>query len=754
MDPKKLAALLAGPEDMSASVDTIPADRGFLARLAALIEGGPAPMQPDLTQTQMGAQIEPGQTRRPNVLPLTRDAQTGQLQFAMPRFLDIAGNATPSAAGSALAKALGATPVIREAGEVVLGAGPTRLPKRGDFKRMTEVPNLRGLPVDEAVAIAAREPHLIPSSTAGEGAFVGGPRDVKSMRGLNKIRGEFDEYVAADPRGGDWYDRFRAGISEITGNDPVANTWVAKQEGQWSAGASPEAELAFALRENNAAVAGEPVKAGRPASHESFLRAIAENDPEFLARGQKTGEYAYRINPNNEGAAATATGVNDFRHQRSLGYTNADGSLPSSGNHIVQDTVHKFMDYETALAVKRANEANLGGRSDWTGEQIQAAPWVRQKALSLMSRNEKLSYDEAFERANTTIADFFPKHTAYATHEALPGPSTGHLPGLQAGDQMAKDMYALDPRSSWATAPGGRDAIYADMKRVDAPGVGARVRPSLDMQGVYVDEAGNLQLNKGQVARPLVAFETAGKGDKGLSAGSRGMLETGELTRAFIDAQDAGAAHANMISGIKGGMLGSVNVPMSRALTAGEGGMLRDVGKKYGLGDVVDRGDGVTMTSFYPDPPTGAALGKALRAKDGLAAEIRGILADSGAPSRVKTDGVYMSLTDAWKMGEGSGAATTQLLEKLDKHPTIRDGLNQSDLIAKKALANMERDKALAGNDTLRADIQNARRIIGEGPGWVDRLKEALARGELLPAVALPILAAPFLKEASEGRDK
>jgi len=83
-------------------------------------------MQPDLVQTQLGAPVGPGQTRRPSVLPLTRDAQTGELQLALPRLLDLLGNATPSAVGSTAARALGAAPVARAADEMVLGAGPIK----------------------------------------------------------------------------------------------------------------------------------------------------------------------------------------------------------------------------------------------------------------------------------------------------------------------------------------------------------------------------------------------------------------------------------------------------------------------------------------------------------------------------------------------------------------------------------------------------------------------------------------------------
>jgi hypothetical protein len=41
----------------------------------------------------------------------------------------------------------------------------------------------------------------------------------------------------------------------------------------------------------------------------------------------------------------------------------------------------------------------------------------------------------------------------------------------------------------------------------------------------------------------------------------------------------------------------------------------------------------------------------------------------------------------------------------------------------------------LVGWAATRDDIQNACRIIGEGPGWISRLREALAAGTLLPAL-------------------
>jgi hypothetical protein len=41
-----------------------------------------------------------------------------------------------------------------------------------------------------------------------------------------------------------------------------------------------------------------------------------------------------------------------------------------------------------------------------------------------------------------------------------------------------------------------------------------------------------------------------------------------------------------------------------------------------------------------------------------------------------------------------------------------------------------------------KQDVPNARRIIGDGPGWVDRLEAALKAGAILPAVAAAIYSA------------
>jgi len=634
-----------------------------------------------------------------------------------------------------------ATPLRRMA----VGAGLMALdPNEAAAGPRKALQSLRGLLVDDATRIARRNPHLVESGQRSEGFYVGGPRNIQNRQDLTNTRRDFDRYVGADPRGGDWYDRYRAGVREVTGGDPAQNRWMAAQEGQWSAGVGPESEFGFALKENNASIAGMPVKSARPAQHEAHMRAVATGDANQYQLGKKTGEYAGLINPDRPGPAG-ATGVNDFRHARNFGYTDPSGNLQRDA---LTDAQHMFLDYETAAAVGRANQRSLGGRSDWTGEQLQAAPWVRQKTIDEMSRRpeyvdkylrqgftkseaQRRGYEDAFADANRTIADFFQKHTAYATHEAVPGSATGHLAGSMSASDAEKAAYSLDPRSSWANAPGGRDAIYAGL---GVPGTGnyMRVRPTQDMQGFYTNPAGLLETNPGQVARPLVSFDSGTV--KSVSPADRSMLDAGEMFRAYVDAQNAGAWNKPWMGG-QASQSNSVFMPLNRPATVDEMMRLKAATEPHGLPDIVDTSEGLLATRFYPEPDKAgkAALRDAYNARP----------ADSGVMKRAKVDSGYADLVSAWQAGEGSGEATKTMLSKINSTPELRRAFDQNPYIPQNALARLERDAEYAAQwGATRADIQNARRIIGEGPGWVDRLSRALDAGALLPGVAAAVVAA------------
>lgn len=112
----------------------------------------------------------------------------------------------------------------------------------------------------------------------------------------------------------------------------------------------------------------------------------------------------------------------------------------------------------------------------------------------------------------------------------------------------------------------------------------------------------------------------------------------------------------------------------------------------------------------------------------------------------VAVDSIYQDWTAKYAMD--NGAATKELLNIFDTlAPGGRAAFNNSEAIPKAALALLERDaeygKALGGTwDAL----QNLRQVIGEGPGWLDRLRRGVETGAILPAVG-----AAFLYQALDG---
>jgi len=633
-------------------------------------------------------------------------------------------------------------------------------------RTMADVPSIRQMPTDDAISIARQEPHIIASGKGTEGAFIGGPRNFRSMDDVIAQREFLDSQIARGQDAGDWYQRYNDDITRVTGGNEIDNTWMANKQAQYSAGVAPDSELQFTLRDTNSNIAydGAPVKAARPAQQHATMRATAANDPSLLQLGNKTGEYAIRVNPNNADLGNVATGVNDYRHARTLGFTEIDGS-PQAG--ALGGPSHVWSDYETALAVDRANAANLGGRSNWTGPQTQAAPWVAQKAddyyprrlpsftaegrRSLEARGildptaaqlEEAGREAAFKYANSTIGDFFPKHTANATYEVQPYVDAGHLPGLLS-DPAAAAQYAADPRASWATAPGGRDALYAGPRLRDT-GDAVRTLPTVQAQGIYTPPSGVTEFNRAEIARPLVAFE-GDTGMRGIDAASATILDGNEATRAYVDVQGAGAWN-KPVTGNKTGASPSAfaSVPDGGLLSTDQVQQARDISARYGLPDVVDNNSGLLMTNFENMPAPMPA--KQLRA---MSEELKGI----GVFDDVQRASVSSGYQSMFEMGadQGSGAVTRQYLDGMDALPAgTRNAIDNNPYLADVALNKLELDESLAARlGGTREDVQNARRIIGEGPGFLGRLRTAVEAGAVLPAIAAFVVYSPAMQEGS-----
>jgi hypothetical protein len=588
-------------------------------------------------------------------------------------------------------------------------------------RTMADVPSIRGLPVDQAIEAARAQPHLIPAGGQSGGYYIGGPRSIQSPADLEAARAGFDAYVAGDPRGYDWYDRYRAGLNQATGGDPEMNRWMSTLQGSFSQGVSPQSETGYAIKEANSALAGTPTRAAMGSQHDAFVRAIAGGDPNLMQLGPKTEEYAGLVNPNQPNPPG-GTGVNDFRMANQFGYEPTEATT-RKGEVSLTAPQHTFMDYETALAADRANQAGLGDRTNWTGEQIQAAPWVKQKALALQAQRPALAqdYPAAFAEANKTAPDFFEKHAANATYELQPGANIpGHMPGSAAATPEERDAYAasLQPEAL------GRDPIYGGL-RVPGTGVGIYTLPSRPMTGLYTNAAGVTESNPGAVARPLVGFNL-GPGGKSITPWDASILDAGETLRSAINAQEAGAWNKTwQADTIKGS--NSAFVPLDRQATTDELLAHKAVGAKYGLPDAVDTGGGILMANFDPEA---AAWTKE---KKPLFKDLAGIApADAGDAQLGRTDAGYLRLVDQWQKGQGSGAVTDQVLSALNT-PTLKQAFAENPDIPGYAREAAARDVATPQWGAQRPDVWNFRQLIGEGGDWPQRLSD-IRGGAAIPA--------------------
>lgn len=571
---------------------------------------------------------------------------------------------------------------------------------------ITKTPDLRTMSTDEAIAAARKEPHLTQDKS---GQYIGAPRGATTREQIEANRKSFDADVAAGSGGADWYTRAREANKEWAGPDPARQQLISDEEALWSAQASPDTNMNFMLQGHNAYEMGSPLELVRTGQQARTYRE-ARDAGLRVPLGKKTGVYGQHLDPTQPHAT---TGTNDIWHARGFGYTNNDGGLFS---RALSDQEHRFLDYETMLAVDRANQAKLGGRSDWQAHEIQAAPWVAGKGRAL-AEQRGLTPEEGIAQASMTYPDYANKYTAFGTSERVPYVGSEHLSGIVGSDDATRAMYSADPRASWS--PEGRDII------IDA--LGGYQRSPLEATGFYTPPGGKLEINPATITRALV-----GVSEGAVDPASRGMMDVAEALRGYIDAQGASAWH-KPIANAKPGEMGSVFIPAEGPVSGEDLLRLRELGEPYGLTDVVDTGQGVTLTSFYPGPPSGAETGKALKGDLGVA--LRDVMGSPG--QRVKIDSGYQPLFELEESGPGTGVVTRALEELISRYPeVVLDKLN-TEAIRRRAMSGRALDEEIAqrGYGEARPDIQRARELIGAG--GLRELFAALKRGEALPA-AIP----------------
>jgi hypothetical protein len=606
---------------------------------------------------------------------------------------------------------------------------------------------------DAVLRSAKRGEHI---SRRADGSIIGAPRHITSGSGLGAMRqsldAQFDEGVnaleLADPdRVGNWYDRAKS--AQAASAEPHQLQRNLDAHAVYSAGVSPQSELAFALKHHNTRAMGAPEMAYRGSPMRKLDTAVASGKPPSL--GFKIGEYRVKNDP-----AVPVTGsfgVNDFRAAQGFGYTDAAGNPWRAG---VTAQMHPFMDAETALMVDRANARMAGGRADWTGPHLQEVPWIYGKAQDLHHRGQKGRYSDgtdgivrALRDANKTIEDYMPDHMFSSTYEYVPGANTGHMPQILNSTDDAKRAYGeagrWDVTNSDAALQGLPETVGAGPRDAIHSAMGFRQLPTRQGAGVYTNTAGITENNPVTVTRTLANFPT---GDSAtLHDNFRRTMEAGETFRAANDVQEAGAGHimfANPNRQGKDALLVETGRGIGqRQATPAEMRAIQEALRGTNFQPTASA-RGVAIANFGDDAPAKAA---ALRKLTGKNSKLKDALPEGAELKKAGMESVYVP------MEFGEGKATTKVLQTLADLPPgvseeVTQNLSESESIRKILKQKIERDAQLGGG---RVDVEKMRKFFSEAD-WAKAV--AMMRKGMAPAAAVAALGYSLNAMAEEDENR
>jgi len=619
---------------------------------------------------------------------------------------------------------------------------------------MKAVQNLRAMRNHSAAYdVAKDEPHLIlnPQRTG----YVGGPPGVRTAADIQAMRDHYDELVEMGySRGADWYKRMQEQAREVA---PGRENQFAEEGALWSAQATPPTELLQNLQAHNAYELGYPMHGGR-------VRTGKQTD-KFL-HGRATGDYQPSLKTGPYGQARTSGlpptigGTHDIWDSRSWGWPKKPKKLG--------ETQHMFMDYETVLAVERANRKKLGGRSDWTADEIQASAWVAQGGLDRLKQFDG-DIDAALDSMNdTSFADKF----AYSlTHETRPYRGQRHLEGMT---EIEAEAYGADPRSSWLDPETGHDHLVA--------ATGMYQLPAMPHRGIWVPESGVSEFNPGTTSRPLVSYykdpilDEAGnpvvskdgvpqKRSSVVTPEDEAVLGGLEHFRAAMDVQGMGAGHSTTPRGermVLGGEAPAVTIQHGALSTTNVDRLAQLANDpNMDIEDVVTRADQTSFLNWGDEAQMGPKPGrtgtpeaekadakvrrdalKRVKARAKAIDEALRDLRDNGVVSQAELarwHGFVASYEDLWAH-EGLGRVTQRMLDAIPER--LRQQIDDSPALRRVVANKLELDEEVAKTTgrPIREDVQNLRRIFAKG--GLAAVKKALEEGALLPALVVPLLGA------------
>lgn len=538
------------------------------------------------------------------------------------------------------------------------------------------------------------------------GQYVGAPQGIDSPQKLAAMRANYMKDVIEGIPGRNWYEDSSKWIGEVApANREQA---IADTIGVSSQGTGVDSNLGFAVKGVNQYAAGLPVDTGRfPGNQSPLIQNALAGIQQHL--GPKRQPFASNLSVDWNPAMAQHP-VHDIWQGRAFGYKTPEGKPWDAGFSPQQ---HAFMDQQMVAIQNQLNKGNVGGYTDWNPLNTQAAAWTGAKIRS---------GDLASSEAAMHYGDFSPKYQAMATHEQAPGAGIGHIENLLA--MPYEERLAFQNAVPW-TDERGRDMIYGSG--------GLLVEPSTKMVGAYTPKGtGILEVNPGEVARPLVQ-QSGGS----LIPSDAQMLNIGESSRAFIDAQNAGAWHKIIPdTQTAASERNSLHIPLKSSPTPDQMAKLDQIAKQNGM-FAVDTGKGVNLIndpySTIGKERTGVTLSKEI--KGNLGNDLKNVIGDTG--QRVKIETGYQDYENLWKEA-GKGKATKQFLDNLNTNPYFAQSIEPA--LKQKALANMQRDADFAKRTggKVREDIQRAREIFAAK--GISGLTAALASGVVLAGPAREVL--------------
>lgn len=354
---------------------------------------------------------------------------------------------------------------------------------------------LAGIPwermaLEEARGMAQRGEHL---KRGSGGHYTGAPEHVTSPQALSAMRGGLDKSTEQGAFGADWYDKARAAIKEMSGEDPAKADKLSKMLALYSPQADPSTTNPMrAFSQIN-----DIVLKGDESKLKPFYGYQAEKGRQIMAGGNpelgpKVGTFEEHINPNKAEQAKTR-GVNDVWMGRAFGYP-----MKRSEGRGFRAAEHSFMTGENLLTAERAKakgilpdveQPDVGNvqAATWTGERYKGL--LGQKGNSELSSKlhasgdleKALELDARLKRQATSNYGDYP--SGHEPYELIPGRGTGHMSGATELPYGQKEK--LSRELDWKS-PEGRDPLYE--------AAGMYQRPTLEGKGSFTEKVTRREL--------------------------------------------------------------------------------------------------------------------------------------------------------------------------------------------------------------------------------------------------------------------